>query len=98
MPSVSFHSLSGVECVGIHTVLFILFYGLPDLLLVNELDYYFHPFRPLHLWTLNVTEPQTYNNMDYAEDQLRSLSQGGLPLEDFVDKFLELCHQVHWDE
>lgn len=37
--------------------------------------------------------------MDYiAEVQLLALYQAGCPLQEFVEDFLDLCHQVCWDE
>lgn len=34
----------------------------------------------------------------HPEDQLFSLYQGGCSLEHYVEDFIELCHQVHWNE
>lgn len=51
-----------------------------------------------------MTEHQTDEKMDYSadaihpEEHLQSLNQGTRPLENFVDEFLELCHQISWDE
>lgn len=46
-----------------------------------------------------MTEYRTSLKMDYlAEVQLLALYQAGRPLQDFVEDFLNLCHQVCWDE
>lgn len=34
----------------------------------------------------------------HPEEQLLSLYQGGCSLEDYVGDFIELYHQVHWNE
>ncbi len=48
--------------------------------------------------SITLTEHRTKNKMNWAEDQLWCLRQGGRPLEGYVEEFIELSYLVSWPD